>query len=373
VFTLAIETSFNFLGAEFAELFAASIATAFQSPMWLASFYGRLPAANHAEPLIVVVRDADGRLVMVLPLVRRRIGGIRVIEFADLRVSDYLSPVVSADAFARMAGDTRFRHELIRLLKPFDTIRVPKLRQGSIDIERLFGARPRRPMGMNAYAVDLHGDFDSWREQHLTPSYRKELDKKSRQLHRKGDVQFACVTEVGDIRRAFEALRVYRGIRFGDTPGGEVLQIPHYFDFYLEVATEGAGRVARVYQLSVDGKPAAVVVALLHRGSCLVIMGGFDHAGYKSQSIGALTFQMIAKDCIARGDRELDFTIGDEPYKQLFGAQPRPMWTMSRPGSVLGAAADLAVERLPFVKDVVKRLFSAPHRHGATPTSRDDD
>jgi len=51
-------------------------------------------------------------------------------------------------------------------------------------------------------------------------------------------------------------------------------------------------------------------------------MGAFDIEGFKSQSVGALMFEQVAKDCIARGDRVLDFTIGDEPYKKHFGAQP---------------------------------------------------
>lgn len=364
VFTIAIETSFNFLSVEFAELFASSVATAFQSPLWLASFYKRLPAASDAEPLVVSVRDADGRLVMLLPLVRRRVGGVLVVEFADLRVSDYLSPVADRASFARLASDKQFRQRLRRAIKPFDTVRVTKLPHDGLALEDLLGARERAPMGMHAYAVPLGNDYATWREANMAASYRKELDKKARQLERRGEVDFACLTDPDEIRTAFDALKLYRGIRFGDTPGGEVLQIPHYFDFYLEVATKGAGVEARTYQLSVDGRPIAVVLGLAHQGTCLVIMGGFDHASFKNQSIGALTFEGVARDCIAQGDRLLDFTIGDEPYKVTFGATPTPMWSVTSAGSPLGTLAGLAVDNLPWVKAIAKRLFSAPHRHG---------
>ena len=67
--------------------------------------------------------------------------------------------------------------------------------------------------------------------------------------------------------------------------------------------------------------------------------------------------QEVARDCIERGERFLDFTIGDEPYKRVFGAEPSPMWQVSRAGSPLGYAADLVVENLPAAKSLARRLF----------------
>jgi CelD/BcsL family acetyltransferase involved in cellulose biosynthesis len=119
----------------------------------------------------------------------------------------------------------------------------------------------------------------------------------------------------------------------------------------------------RVYTLAMDGKPIAGAVGLSHRDSLLIILGGFDEAGYRKQSIGSLLFQEVARDCIERGERFLDFTIGDEPYKRVFGAEPSPMWQISRAGSPLGYAADLMVENLPAAKSLAKRLFRG-HKPG---------
>jgi CelD/BcsL family acetyltransferase involved in cellulose biosynthesis len=98
------------------------------------------------------------------------------------------------------------------------------------------------------------------------------------------------------------------------------------------------------------------VLGLCHKGSFLVIMGGFDIASYKNQSLGALMFEQVAKDCIARGDRVLDFTIGDEPYKKLFGAQPSPMWVVTQTGSAAGAFAAYALVQVPWIKSLAKKL-----------------
>ena len=99
-FDIAIEQAFDFLSPEYAALFDSSAATAFQHPLWLDSLYARLASHAGATPLVVVVRRrATGALAMVLPLLRIRRGPIRTIEFADLRVSDYLAPVCSPRYF----------------------------------------------------------------------------------------------------------------------------------------------------------------------------------------------------------------------------------------------------------------------------------
>jgi CelD/BcsL family acetyltransferase involved in cellulose biosynthesis len=108
-----------------------------------------------------------------------------------------------------------------------------------------------------------------------------------------------------------------------------------------------------------DGRPIAVALGLAHRGALLVILGGFDF-GFKNMSIGSLMFEQVARDCIERGERHLDFTIGDEPYKLTFGSEPSAMWQISRSGSPLGFAAGLVVERLPAAKKLARRMF-----HGA--------
>ncbi len=97
-------------------------------------------------------------------------------------------------------------------------------------------------------------------------------------------------------------------------------------------------------------------LGLVHRDSLLVVMTAFDIEGYKSQSIGALMFERVAKDCIERGDRILDFTIGDEPYKQQFGGQPTPISSVTQAGSAAGAMALFALKQAPWIKQAAKRV-----------------
>lgn len=353
-FTVAVTSRFDFLSEEYAILFAESSASAFQHPIWLDAIYQKLIPQLKVDPLIVTVRDeADGRLVMVLPLVRRRHRGLRTIEFADLGVSDYVAPVAGDAAIETVAADPFVCKRINAVLKPYDILRIRKLRSPSMAIQRLFGATSCSEMSMGAYAVPLSSDYAAWRSGNISASYCKELDKKSRQLHRKGQVTFDRLADVATIEATFQKMREYRRQRF-DT--GDLLQDQIYFDFYLDIAIHGQATLSRVYSVLMDGVPIAGAMGLSHKGSLLIILTGFDHDSYKSQSLGSLLFEMVAKHAIGVGDRELDFTIGDEPYKVMFGAQKSPIYQVLRSGSISGAVAGVAVQRASWIKGIAHRF-----------------
>lgn len=359
MFEVTVEDSFDFRSKEYAELFASSAATAFQHPIWLALLYEKIVGHGAATPLIIVVRTG-GKLAMVLPLVRRRYTLLKVVEFADMRVSDYISPVADEETFSRIVADGRTVAAIRKHVKPYDLLRIGKLADRSLAIERLFGIDKRENMGMSAYSSTLEPTFAAWREHQLDNSYRKELDKKARQLGRMGQARFECSDSIDAIRTTFDALKLYRGKRFDGSDGpADLLQSPSYFDFYMAVAAEGCGGFARTYTFWMDDRAIAGALGLAHRGSLLVILGGFDEAGYRKQSIGSLMFEQIARDCIERGDHSLDFTIGDEPYKITFGGRPSPMWQIFRAGSPLGYAAHMTVEKLPAAKALARRLVGS--------------
>ncbi|MCA1412604.1 GNAT family N-acetyltransferase [Bradyrhizobium sp. NBAIM20] len=370
-FEIAIEPSFDFLSPEYAELFDRSAATAFQHPVWLHSLYTRLAPETGATALVVIVRDRDtGTLAMVLPLLRIRRGPIRTIEFADLRVSDYLAPVCSPDVFSRLLDDAAACAQIRRLVRPFDLLRMAKLPDGRLPIEDLLATSRRVSMNTNAYATVLVAPYEQWRASAMDRSYQKELAKKYRQLQKKGALSFSCCSDSAAVLETMEVMRKFRGPRFHAQGDGDLLQRPEYYGFYSDVALRGLGSFVRLYAMKMDGEVIAAVLGLCHRGSFLVIMSAFDIAGYKSQSIGALMFEKVARDCIERGDQMLDFTIGDEPYKKSFGAQPSPMWEVTQVGSAAGAIALFALKQAPWLKLAAKRLsdLKVQPAHTATPT-----
>src|SRR4051794_8449824 len=154
------------------QLFASARATAFQHPCWLDALYRPLAPAVNAKPLIVTVRE-QGRLAMLLPLLRRRYGTLRAIEFADLGVSDYACPVASDEALKAITSDSSACARVKAALKPFDVLRIQKLSEHSGPVERVLGTSPRAAMAMSAHAVPLAENYSVWRTEKMPASYRK--------------------------------------------------------------------------------------------------------------------------------------------------------------------------------------------------------
>jgi len=295
-------------------------------------------------------------LAAVLPLLRVRRGPMRAIEFADLRVSDYLAPVSTVKTFADLLQDENACETLRQLIRPFDLLRIPKLLDARMPIESLLGAPRRMPMDTNAYATVLTAPFEQWQVNALGRSYQKELAKKWRQIQKKGELSFSICDDRASTLEAMEVMKKFRGPRFEAHGDGDLLQRPEYFNFYSDVALRGAGSFVRLYTMKMGDDVIATALGLSHRDSLLVVMTAFDVEGHKSQSIGALTFERVARDCIERGDRVLDFTVGDEPYKVQFGAQATPVSSVTQAGSAAGSVALFALKRAPWIKQTAKRM-----------------
>ena len=70
-------------------------ATPFQNWRWLEAWYGAFANVEHVEPLIAIVSNAaTGEPAMLLPLIRRTHNGVRIVEPADLDLTDYNAPLL---------------------------------------------------------------------------------------------------------------------------------------------------------------------------------------------------------------------------------------------------------------------------------------
>src|SRR5947209_15862328 len=95
----AVEAGFDFRSDQYRSLYQRAQASAFQEPDWLDRLHRDVAPAFAAEPATLTLRSREGRLVLVLPLVRRRQGAMSFLELADFGLCDYGAAVYdSADA-----------------------------------------------------------------------------------------------------------------------------------------------------------------------------------------------------------------------------------------------------------------------------------
>lgn len=358
---LSVSTAFDFLSAEYEALFAQSDATIFQSPFWLDAFYRNLVPSLGAEPVIVTLRDRDTQeLLLVLPFVRQRSLGTKIMQPADLGISDYNAAIARRDTLEQLANDDAFKRELKGVMEPFDILLFRKQRPDTFDAGRLWHDVKSSPNDNSSYEFDIKGDYDKWHLEKLSKSLRKNTARKRRGFLRDiGALNFRIVKDEETIRRALTYMRDQRTKLHPDN----LLQMDAYFDFYMDVAiNHAADEKAITYIGEMDGNIMTVDFGLCDNGRYHFLLGAYEiDEAYKKYSIGMQALLEMIKVFGETGNDIFDFTIGDEPYKLELGASPVALTNHAVTNSVMGKMALAAYQHGSHVKDIVKKLSPNVH------------
>ncbi len=329
------ENQFDFSSSEYADIFAASGATAFQSPTWLDMFYQILAPHRGADKLVITLRK-NRELLGVVPLIRRNKSGLVLIEPTDLGVSDYASPVLSEAGRAALRTDPTLAVTFIGTVGSHDILRIqPALPDHASDWQTLVLSEPEEA-GFGAHAVDLSPPFEEWRKNNLDRKLSGMVARKGKRWKKQHQVDLQRLETAEDIAKAIKCLVHFRQGRFD----GDPIQTPEVEEFYAAVAREGGGNgLAETWVLSSDGSIAGILFGITHAGRFYYLLIGADYDNHGRHSPGLQMYDWIIEDWMARGGTSFDFTIGDEPFKMQFGTHASPMSRFLRPNSLKGRLA----------------------------------
>lgn len=350
---------------EWQALETTGAATPFQARAWLLPWYRIVAPRFGAVPILVTVRDkASGRPLMFLPLCRRRDRGLSIIEFPDLGVSDYNAPILAAGFAPSEREIEALWRAICRALPSADLIRLDKVPETILDrpnpMARLTGLHR---MGFSYWTAALPPDRETFDHQALTGTFRKELRRKRRRTEGRGPVSFAHAATVEQARAILDALVVQRRQRFEELGRTNILSDPTFLGFYEAVIFDNwAERFGDLSALMVGDEIAATMLALRHRGGHYLLMSGFDGEKWKSCSPGNVMIDAAITALIGEGMRCFDFTIGDEAYKQEFGAKPSALYYGKRSLSLFGVPLSLAGRLKAMLRDHLKPALAARAR-----------
>lgn len=356
------DDTFDFCSEEYLDLFHRSAATLFQHPGWLHHVYATLAPRLDARPLVVTVRAAGtGRLLAVLPLVRRRWRTLRLVEFADLGVCDHAAPVVDRTAAPWLRAAPGLPDAIRDVLGRFDLLRVERIVAAPDRFADLLGTRTHRRHPYDTHTVALLSSTAEWHASALDPGFVRHLERKRKRLRPKGGVRLREVGDPGEVDALLDDLRAFRADRFRGRRAVDLLQDPRRFAFYRSVAADSvaAGGPAVLSVLEVGGRPAAVSLDLADAERHLFLVVGYDFARLRNYSLGLLIVDELARAAIGRGAQHLELTVGDEGYKADFGAVPVPMWSTRRARTVRGHVAGVLIDVTAWARRRAKAVLAA--------------
>ena len=303
----------------------------FQSRAWLQAWGEAFGQELGSEILAVTIRDRDGNPVLALPLVKRRVGLLTSIEFADGGVADYNAPILGPRAPQTADGARRIWRALLDALPRSDVIHLERmpLRVGSA-INPLSLLTASRPSGVSGLAVTLPEGYASWR-QALPRRFRMELGRCERLFEALPEARFRRIGP--DEPEVFAAIERLQRARIAALGKPYILDETGPAAFYHHLARDEAHAILTA-ALAGD----AVVAALfgLRHGSHYVMLRIAADPAQARLSPGRLVISKTIEALSADGVTTFDFALGDYTYKRRLGGEPVPLCELLHARSILG-------------------------------------
>ena len=350
----------------------ASPPTPFQDTNWLDAWYGAFAGADGIEPLIAVIFDAaTAEQMALLPLIRRVQNGIRIVEFADLDLTDYNAPVLTA-ALPRDARTARalWRDLLAALRRLPDGADLIRLRKMPADLAgrpnplALLDTAGRCPL--NGNVVVAGDDFDAYRYS-LDRTVRKELERSWRVFTRDPAAGFEIVAGKNPALRILSTMEVQQSARMQHLGLNFILNDETCAAFYRNLVGDGIGTGYAVLSALTVGEEVVAALLGIRSGSRYVMVRS-SKAGDKwsNCSPGRLIIERTMAALHKDGVREFDFSIGNYAYKRRFGVAPLALVDLTSALSWRGwpyALRDYAARRIrrhPRLAACVGRALGKP-------------
>lgn len=341
--------------------------TAFQHAIWFEAWYG---AFREASPLIAVVTDgANGRRVALVPLILRTRHGVRIVEFADLNVTDYNAPLLADGATLDATEARAMSQALVAALR-----RQP----GGVDLIRLrkmpatFEGRfnPLTALGragsssLNGNIITTGDDFEVYR----ASIKRMQLPRSWRVFSRHPGAAFRLIVSVEEALKIIDIADAQQQARMQRLGLDFVLNDQVHGMFYRDLVRRGlpAG-YAVVSALSCEEGTVATVLGIKQSDSFVFLRISNGGEQWKNCSPSRLIIERTMAVLHEQGIRRFDLSIGNYSFKRRFGAAQLPLVDTSVALSWRGvpyAWRDFVAQSLrrhPQLAALVNRMLHKPY------------
>jgi CelD/BcsL family acetyltransferase involved in cellulose biosynthesis len=295
--------------------------TAFQHGYWLDAWY---KAFRDVAPLIAIITDAvTGKDIAVVPMFSHVRRGIRVVEFADLGVSDNNAPILALDAAFDAAGAQAISAALVDALRAlpdrFDVLRLKKM-------PAYVGAKPNplvslgRPgsSSLNGNLVMTGDDY----AQYQATIKRMQMPRCWRVFNRNPGARFEIATDTARAHELLDAMDAQQQERMHQLGSRFVLNDAVHAGFYRDVARQGVAEgYAVITALVCDEGIVATTLGVRYGSTYFLLRIGHAGRRWANCSPGLLVAERTMAALHAQGVRRFDLSIGNHDYKRRFGAE----------------------------------------------------
>ncbi|MCB2223842.1 MAG: GNAT family N-acetyltransferase [Actinobacteria bacterium] len=286
---------------------AAPEAEVFETPAWITAW---LDAYWRERPIMFLFVRDGADLVGMVPLLDDESGRIGCRRSFVTPVNPHVrrcgllhdgrAAEVLGAAMAHLAGVRRGVRIRLRCCDAASSVAGAVDGCGGRTLVRERGSSP---------IIRIDGDWDAYlagRSGHL----RHELARKARRLERDWGVEWSTATGPG-----LDDVLAVECASWKHSAGTSMCSEPGACDFYTRLAADcAAAGSLRLEMLYLDGRPAAHLFGVVHRGVYYAVKTSYDEA-FRAWSPGVVLFRRVIERAFGEGLATFDF-LGDEaPWK----------------------------------------------------------
>ncbi|MDG1937275.1 MAG: GNAT family N-acetyltransferase [Pseudomonadales bacterium] len=327
--------------------------TPFQSPLWFAAWYATIGAQQNITCLPVELQDESGAFFAAVPLIMKRDKGLKIIEFADLGVTDY-----NAIFFV---GNARSEHYdplvIIAAIKqslPFaDLINLKKMPPKMGMLENPLVKHPQAQKSeLNTNFLLFPGSWEDYQRKILKKKFRMDLERSWRVFERDGsNARFEVISNIDEALDLFSQLEDMQSQRMQQKGKKYILDQHEYHAFYKKVLRGGLADGEVLFTvLKSDEDVVAALYGIKNQSSYAMLRLAQAPSGWSHCSPGKLIIEKTMQWLHERGLAYFDFTTGDYAYKNNFGVEVNSLFELELPLSMRGRRILLRKQSISCIK-----------------------
>lgn len=312
-------------------------ATAFQMPVWLAAWYATIGVAIGEPMLVTVFETCTGEIAAILPLIRRTVGPMTVVEFADGGVSDNNAPILGPAAPVDAAGANALWLTLCKALSNVDLLRLtrmPTVINGRVNPLALI--RTGHASAVNRNVVTIDGTWEQYLKS-LDRRFRKELGRSWRVFQNHDGTSFHRLRDKDETLRVLIQLERQQSDHMKERGAHYVLDQPEVVQFYRQLLSDGLSDGSVILTTLMRGtEVVSALLGIARNDTYVMIRISSGASEWSNCSPGRLVIVRTMQMLHADGFRHFDFSIGNYAYKRRLGVEPEPLQDLVRAQSLLG-------------------------------------
>jgi CelD/BcsL family acetyltransferase involved in cellulose biosynthesis len=330
--------------------------TAYQRFDFLNAWQSQAGTRENLSPFIIVARDSEGRLLLLLPLTSGHEHGVRVARFMGGKHA----------TFNMALWDGKFAAHATRA--DLDALMAAISAHAAVDVLALH-QQPLRwrdqanPMAMLPHQASVNGcplmPLPPGAEPAalISNSMRGRLRSKEKKLKQLTGYRYAIASNEVEIKRLLDAFFRIKPLRMAEQKLPNVFAEPGVEDFIRDACMArlaNGGHAIDIHALECDAEVIAIFAGVADGQRFSMMFNTYTMSESAKHSPGLILMRDIVDHYAGLGYRALDLGIGSDDYKRLFCKSDEPIFDSFIPLSARGSLAAMAMSGINRAKHVVK-------------------